>query len=632
MSRTGTDSSVIAGNITWDVTFDQDVSNVLGTHFALIASVPNPAGSPFPPVPTTDTNTVIASINANSNNFAISGTGKVRSITVTLPTFGIDEFVQLDLALSSTANEILGTRGPNVPPATGMSTPNLVLPIPPELPPTLTDSSTRYTARSVARWLSIDAGVINASTGTQTFIATFSQPVLGLAESNFNTSLGDSENAFSTSNSVVANGPDSDGYAAKWTIHTTTPTPTTGKSVTLTPDNTTNIQSLDVDAAAHNISSTILATALTQQFIDTTPPQIQSFTRVGADEHTSTGDVSWTVLFTEAVEDVTLGVSNQFEVRRDNSRIVSAITTVSAGSSNREYIVAVSGISVSSPSDSTLTLRTTSSASTIMDLSTNPSSNAFNPSSPHNVSDPTNNPFIDESFDYNTDITPPTASATRVLPSNQRITDKTTVASWQVRFTDDIDTNTLSIADFAVTTDSGVDISAITIALESITATSVRVNANLVSLTSTASEIDLHLNISGVIEDATSNDNELAVARISGSNNYILNTDLVAPTATVAVTNPTNLFTSGGNLTEQVTWTFAFSHEIEGFNDNQFELSPPTPITSLSHARIGTSNQYTIRATFPALQTVRTRTKLVYTGNLIRRVGGNAVPVYPRYI
>ena len=97
------------------------------------------------------------------------------------------------------------------------------------------------------------------------------------------------------------------------------------------------------------------------------------------------------------------------------------------------------------------------------------------------------------------------------------------------------------------------------------------------------------------------------------------------PTATVTV-DPTNLFTSGGNLTERVEWRFAFDHAIEGFSDSQFQLSPPTTVTSLSHSREGNTNNYIIRATFPALQSLRTRTKLVYTGNQIRREDGNEVP------
>ena len=139
---------------------------------------------------------------------------KVRTVTVTLPTEGIDEAVSIDLALSSTANEITGTEGPNIPPATGRSTPVLVIPS----DRVLSGFGQNYEALNVARWLSVGTGEINANTGTQTFKATFSQPVSGLTTSNFSSALG-ADTAFRTDNPVEPDSPIS-GRSASWTIHT----------------------------------------------------------------------------------------------------------------------------------------------------------------------------------------------------------------------------------------------------------------------------------------------------------------------------------------------------------------------------------------------------------------------------
>ena len=81
---------------------------------------------------------------------------------------------------------------------------------------------------------------------------------------------------------------------------------------------------------------------------------------------------------------------------------------------------------------------------------------------------------------YNTDTTPPDASVANI--TTPRIMDLSTVASWQVRFSEPIDESTLAAADFAVTTDSSVTLPSIDITLANPTATSVTVNANLSTL------------------------------------------------------------------------------------------------------------------------------------------------------
>ena len=146
------------------------------------------------------------------------------------------------------------------------------------------------------------------------------------------------------------------------------------------------------------------------------------------------------------------------------------------------------------------------------------------------------------------------------------------------------------------------------------------VNANLSGLSAinTESDIDLHLSITGSIEDTTSNDNTVATGRISAGNNYILNTDTTEPTITsVTVTSPTTRFTRGGS-SDTIVWNIEFDHDVENVrpNGSQFAVTTESGASLVGNVAIGVvetdAQNYVITATLPTTNNAPTNVKLGY--------------------
>ena len=432
-------------------------------------------------------------------------------------------------------------------------------------------------------------------------------------------------------------------YASMWRIVTPTLTNTVGASFQLDFINTAGI---DPEGPEAPLAVPTTGTESLRQSFVATAPTVNPATLLDS-PITSGGDIRWTVSFNQPV----IGVdANDFAVW----------ASTDGGTTFRAFPVTISiddpstsDLSDTAPGDSSYEItaalpQTGNNTNRLLSLRFAGSGalgirGAFAPQS-GNLGTSIRVPFAGRSdnisttnYEYNTDTTPPVASVANITTS--RITDLSTVASWQVRFSEPIDESTLAATDFAVTTDTSSTISSIAITLTDVTTTSVTVNANLSALSSinTGSDIDLHLNISGSIEDATSNNNTVATSRISAGNNYILNTDTAAPAITsVTVTSPTDRFTRGGS-SETIVWNIGFDHAVENVasNGSQFAVTTESGTSLVGNVSIGVvetdSQNYVITATLPTSGNDPTRVKLSYASRAtgISRVGGNEVAHAP---
>ena len=375
--------------------------------------------------------------------------------------------------------------------------------------------------------------------------------------------------------SLLDGGTQTGQFAYTWMLTTTevaaTETDLSALSPVITMISTTGITAEGPSSGSSALGDITLPTGVdathTHQFRDEIAPKLESISRVGTADRTTNGDASWLVRFDEPVTAVVQGPSNQFEVRRDGTAITTATITVSG--TDREYTVAVSGITVASPTDSVLTLHTTDNANAIMDLSTSPSPNAFNNSD-------AGTPSPNESFAYNTDTTASVATAR--ADNDVRVTESDISTTWLVTFTRPVNGTTISTDDFEIITDPpaatgfSLDVSAPNCTADpTLCPTStVLVNLDFPSTPSlTDIVVDLRIKSDSDIVDVTPNANPVAKGSITAAGQrYIYNTDTDAPTATVTAT-PASRFTNG---TIPIVWTIQFSRDVTGVDEDDFSV------------------------------------------------------------
>ena len=320
-------------SIRWIITFDQEVRGVLASHFDLVTTTP--AGVPLTN-PAIDNGTDLTIVNfTDDTNFAV--------ISTDLPAEGINVPTIISLRLNSTASAIMGAEGPDRDDTTQMTRVRLdPTDTNHDLLPLLNGTRIDWNILNNVKLDSFTGTDTDQSNRTQEFTATFSRPVEGLTLANFTVATLPSGGLTTTATAPTVSPTDPNS----WIINTTTGDAgdnLAGISVELTLNDLNNVTIPSTPTEFNRGSVTALGTArtATQGFV-ATAPEVSSVV-LGSTANQSSGDITWTIMFNQAVTNVS---ASHFDIV-STSPVISSITPTispSDGSSSNTFTLTLSGI------------------------------------------------------------------------------------------------------------------------------------------------------------------------------------------------------------------------------------------------------------------------------------------------
>ena len=421
VSLNGATPQQTSGTLTWQVTFDQDVTGVSTGDFRL---------------ETNPTNNVINGLTVSA--VQDGSNQNIYNVTATIPETGIDVATEVSLALSSTARTIRGSMG--ITSGTDATIRNLPL--------STTDSNhdlttnPNYEILNDARFISFTPTTTNQQTGMQTFTLTFSRPVAGFNDSHFSVTTTPDPNPNNLATSIdTPNGIAAVPNSSSWIIRTTTTgTALTriGTAVELTLLNLTGVSPM----TRGNVTALPAppATTATQSFQDTQPPTILTTTRVsGSTERitdtTATPTVAWEVVFNEAVT----GFGTEDLTVSGGARIMSVTPESTDANPESTYTVTASLAGLSRLTDTVIALSIRAGNGDIRDTSrTNPADRTRG----NLFAGRTGNALIlsapDQNYILNTDSTAPTLSSVSRNANTIEFTRGQGPLVWQVTFSEPV--------------------------------------------------------------------------------------------------------------------------------------------------------------------------------------------------
>ena len=332
-----------SGDISWKVTFDQSVTNILGSHFRLSTT---PSSSII--------DSIVPTITKSDND--------VFTLTASIPSVGIDSPTEVSLSLNSSSVAIRGSSGIT-------SSENMTMRT---LPLSLLDSHVlspisgdEYSILSDARFISLSLTNLNHTTGEQTFTTTFTRSVSGLKSGHF--SVATTPNPDSLSTRITSITPLS-GSSTSFVITTQTGGTTIsrgGSSVELSLNNLSNIS----PSRGSVVTLGGVQTA-TGYFEDRHSPSITSITRASVPFHTQGNDVLWNLSFSEAVQGISPAHFKITDERGieipDSSLVISPLSSITS-----DYVITASLPSWGHNDGTRVNLSFSSSAIDILDRSGN---------------------------------------------------------------------------------------------------------------------------------------------------------------------------------------------------------------------------------------------------------------------
>ena len=483
----------------WTVTFSESVTGVGTSDFALAGS------GAF-----------------GASLAGVSGSGTTYTVTAST---GADGTLGLNLvdddSITDTAGNKLGGTGTGNGNFTGQ---------------TYVVDRTAPTVSSINR-----AGTSPTNAGPLTWTVTFSEPVSGVATSNFGlVTSGISGTVPSITSATASVGSPS----ATWTvsISTTGATGTNAGSIGLDLTSVGSIQ----DAVTNGLSASLPVVGQAYTY-DTTAPTVSSIVRAGASQYVNAGPLSFTVTFSEPVSNVVAARFSPVTSGLGGTAPSISSVTASGGAPSATWTVSVSTTGATGTDSGSIGLNLTSLA-TIQDVATNGLSASL--------------PVVGPAYAY--DTTAPTVSSIVRAGASQYV--NAGPLSFTVTFSEPV--SSVASSSFGLVT-SGLggtapSISSVTASAGAPSATWT-VSVSTTGATGTDSgSIGLNLTSTSGIADRATNGISASLPVVGAAYTY----DTTAPTVSSinrAGTSPTR----AGPL----TWTVTFSEPVSGATTSSFGLA-----------------------------------------------------------